>query len=212
MTKVHKIISVAIFLAILTGLYFFDRSRRQQIAIGTPTNQTIATSTNGNTIINSKGNYTVEQVPINEGRGVPQPIPDLSRPIRPPGSAVVSPEAVTLATEKIKGLQTSLKKNPADFSAWLDLGMYQKMAGDYQGTVLSWQYASKLAPSDYISLGNLGDLYAYFIKDNAQAESYYKKAIANGPTQEYLYTQLVIVYRDIFKDNTKALALMLAAA
>jgi tetratricopeptide (TPR) repeat protein len=57
-----------------------------------------------------------------------------------------------------------------------------------------------------VALGNLGNLYAYYIKDNAQAENYYKQAIAKGSTQAYLYVQLGEVYRDVFKDAAKAKA------
>jgi tetratricopeptide (TPR) repeat protein len=124
------------------------------------------------------------------------------------GGAKVSTEAIVLATEHIVSLQSRLKKDPSDFPAWLDLGMYQKMAGDYQGTVISWTYAGRLAPTDYISQGNLGNLYAYFLKDNAKAEMYYKKAIANNGVQAYLYVQLAEVYRDLFKDSAKALAIV----
>ena len=82
--------------------------------------------------------------------------------------------------------------------------MAQKAGGDYQGAIISWKYASRLAPTDFISLANIGNLYAYFLHDNAQAEIYYKQAIAKGQTQAYLYTQLAEIYRDIFQDLDKA--------
>ena len=47
-----------------------------------------------------------------------------------------------------------------------------------------------------------------FLNDKNQAETYYKQAIINGPAQAYLYTQLAEVYRDIFKDLTKAQAVV----
>ena len=114
----------------------------------------------------------------------------------------------SLITDKIRSLQARLKKDPRDFLAWLDLGIYQKMATDYEGAVISWQYASRLDPTSYIPLGNLGDLYAYFLKDKTKALEYYKKAISNGSTQSYLYVQLALVYKDVFKDMDKALAII----
>ena len=205
MTRIQKIISVAVLLLVLTGMYIFIIRNNKQIVPGVDTDQTTATTTNGKVVVNTTGGYKIEQVPMSEGQSAPQPIPDLNRPVRPPGSVTVTTEAVTLATSKILPLQVILKKNPLDFSSWIDLGIFQKMAGDYEGTSLSWQYASKIAPTDYVSLGNLGNLYAYFIKDNAKSEKYYLAAIKNGPAQEYLYTQFVEVYRDFFHDNTKAL-------
>ena len=204
MTKIQKIIAIIVAVAILSAIYIvFGQKPIKQTIVNT--NQIIATSTNSNAIINSTDDYKIEQVPINEGQGVPQPIPDLSRAVTSYGSVKISPNAIIVATGKIKELQAILQKNPADFSSWLNLGIYQKMGGDYEGATLSWQYASKLASTDYISLGNLGNIYAYFIKDNIKAEMYYKKAIQNGSTQKYLYIQFAEVYRDLFHDNLKAL-------
>ena len=215
LTKTHKIIISIIAVVILLGIYIaLDRRSRRESNNNVDTSQTVATSTDTTTNSNGQiktqgtGNYTIEQVPLSEGKGVPQPIPDLNRePVLYTG-AIISPEAKTLAVEKIKSLQTQLKTKSADLPAWLDLGMYQKQVGDYDGAILSWKYASKLAPTDYISLGNLGNLYAYFLKDNGFAEVYYKQAILKGPTQAYLYTQLAEIYRDIFKDLDKARALI----
>lgn len=212
MTKTQKLITSIVIIAILFGGYiFFDkRSKNEQNTVaGTETNSTTTTTSSGTKITTSgNGGYTIEQVPLSEGTGVPQPIPDLNRQVTPPGSATVSSEAKVLATQKIPPLQAELKKTPSSFNTWLELAMYQKMAGDYQGAVISWTYASKLAPGDFISLGNLGNLYAYFLNDKVKAEAYYKKAIVNGPTQENLYTQLAETYRDIFHDNVKAKAVV----
>lgn len=215
LTKTHKIIISIIAVVILLGIYIaFDRRSKRESSNNVDTSQTIATSTAttsnsaGQIKTQGTGGYKIEQIPISEGKGVPEPLPDLNRePVLYTG-AIISPEAKTLAVEKIKSLQTQLKNNPVNLPAWLDLGMYQKQAGDYDGAVLSWKYASKLAITDYISLGNLGNLYAYFIKDNGFAEVYYKEAISRGPTQAYLYTQLAEIYRDIFKDLDKARVLI----
>jgi hypothetical protein len=82
------------------------------------------------------------------------------------------------------------------------------MAGDYEGASISWRYVSSVSPADFISQGNLGDLYAYHIKDKNLAETYYRKAIQNGPTQVYLYTQLSDVYKNVFKDLVRANAII----
>lgn len=210
LTKTHKIIISVIAVAILLGVYiYFDRKSRSEVNNSADYTNKVSTTTSGAQInVQGNGGYKIEQVPVTEGQGVPQPVPDLNRPITPEGSAKVSPEAVVRATENIPALQAQLKKNPSDFSSWLNLGIYQKMAGDYAGAVLSWQYAGKLAPTSYIPPGNLGDLYSYFLKDNIKAEMYYKQAISKGPTQTNLYLQLAEVYQYLFKDLDKARAII----
>lgn len=203
MTKTHKIILSIIIVALLLGAYvYLDRKSDNEQA---GTNPTATTTTSGTTVVTGgNGSYTIEQVPLSEGQGAPQPIPNLNRAVTPSSGAIISPEAKTLATQKVSSLQATLKKDPVNYPAWMDLGMYQKMGGDYEGASISWGYAAKLALKDNISRGNLGNLYAYFIKDNAKAETYYKQAIAIAPTQGYLYIQLAEVYRDFFKDINKA--------
>jgi hypothetical protein len=213
-TKTQKIIISAVVIIVLLGIYIaFDRrSKVQTNNIPSNVNQTAtttATTTDSSSKTSTQGvTYKIEPVPTNGAKTVPKPIPDLDRPVTRSSMANVSENDVLVATKKIKELQTQLKNDPSNFLAWLDLAMYQKMAGDYAGAVLSWKYASKLAPTDYISLGNLGNLYAYFLKDNGQAEIYYKQAISKGPTQVYLYMQLADIYRDIFKDLDKARAII----
>lgn len=210
MTQRNKIILGVVAVVVLLGVYMlFDRKSDTGDKVNIDPNATTTTSTGTSTVVTTgSGNYTIEQVPIEEGSGVPKPIPNLDRPITVSSNAMVTPQATASATPVIKSLQAKLKKNPADFNNWIALGISQKEAGDFQGAVISWTYASKLAPSDYIALGNLGNLYAYFIKDNAMAESFYKQAIAKGPLQANLYTQLADVYINVFKDTAKAKAII----
>lgn len=210
-TKTHKIIISVLSVAILFGLYIFFTKKGDNTTPMVPNQNETATTTtgaDGQVKVGGNGNYTIEQVPVNEGRVLPQPVPNLDRAVTVYAGAIIAPEAKALAVTKVKELQTLLKKDNWNAEAWIYLGMYQKQGGDYEGAVLSWKYVGKLAPTDFISVANLGNLYAYFIKDNAQAEVYYKKAIANAPTIAYLYTQLAEVYRDVFKDLTKARAIV----
>ena len=213
-TKTHKIIGSAVVIIALFAIYiFFDRQSRNtdnlpDIYATKATTTTTTTDKNNTDLVNIEGtgNYKIEQV--GGGGGIPQPVPDLNRKVTIYAGAMISPEASNLATEKILALQAQLKKDSTDFKAWINLGIYQKMAGDYQGAIFSWQYAGRLAPTNYISLGNLGNLYAYFLKDNGQAEVYYQQAISKAPNQAYLYVQLAEIYRDIFKDLDKARAIV----
>jgi tetratricopeptide (TPR) repeat protein len=207
-TKSQKIIgSVAIIIVLLILYVVFDRrAKNAQQADNLTTVQTIATTTGGNLVTNGTGKYTVERVPLTEGDVVPQPIPNLTAKITFSSSVSLTDEQKQMVQQKISALQALLVKHPVDFNSWIDLGIYQKMAGDYNATIASWQYAGKISPTNFISFGDLGDLSAYFLKDTASAEKYYKQAIANGPTQVYLYIQLAQVQNDIEKDATKALA------
>ncbi|MEQ1500097.1 MAG: tetratricopeptide repeat protein [Parcubacteria group bacterium] len=202
MPRKQKIIISVVVAVLLVVVYtvFDGKSKVENVSPNTQIN--ISTSTNN--IIGSNNGYTIEQVPIDEGRGVPQPIPNLDRQVVLYTGAVIAPEAKKLAEENIKKLQGMLKTDPSNLPAWLDLGINQKSAGDYEGAAISFKYATKLSPTSQVAFGNLGNLYAYYLKDNGQAEVYYKQAISKTPTQAYLYIQLAEVYRDVFRDMDKA--------
>lgn len=203
LTKTHKIIISALAVVVLLGIYIvFDKKSKNEADIKPIENNQTATTTD----VNNGIGYKIE--PVNSGSEVPKPIPDLNRPVTQSSKANVPQADVSSATIKIKQLQDLLKDNPASFAAWLDLAMYQKMAGDYDGAIISWKYASRVRETDYVALANIGNLYAYYLKDNAQAEIYYKQAISRDPSQSYLYAQLFEVYRDVFKDLDKARAIL----
>ncbi len=109
--------------------------------------------------------------------------------------------------KKLSELSELISKDPKNISAWIDLGSYRKQGGDYEGARQAWNYVSQIYPMNFISFGNLGDLYGYYLKNPALAEKNFLKAIENGPTQVYLYFQTAEFYRDIMKDKAKALAI-----
>jgi tetratricopeptide (TPR) repeat protein len=216
LTKSHKIIISAVAVIILLGIYVtFDKKSRENMdnnadISGQVASSTLATTTGSSTTKNNQvtGDYKIEQVPVKVTSGVPKPIPDLTRKVVFGSDSVLTQDIKSMIEKKVSGLQSELIKKPDYLAGWIDLGIYQKMAGDYSGAVVSWKYASLLSPINFISPGNLGNLYAYFLKDNGQAELYYKEAISKGPTQVYLYMQLADVYREVFKDLDKARALV----
>ncbi len=210
-TKIHKIILSAVAVAGLLTVYIvFDRrARSAEVSIPKSEELSTTTSSGSQVITNPNGTIiTIEKITPSVGNVIPKPIPDLNRPIIQSPLAKITPADLSSAIKKVKELQSLLKTNPANFPVWMDLAMYQKLGGDYDGAIISWKYAGRLAPTDFVSLGNLGNLYAYYLKDNGQAEIYYKQAIVKGPTQVYLYVQLAEVYTDIFKDMDKALAII----
>lgn len=206
-TKRNKIIIGIVTVIILLAIYIvMDKSLRLSTNVK---DDSVATTTQNNSgvLTQGTGDYKIEQVSLTSNKPSIA-IPDLNRKLVLYSGAIVAPEAKAEAIDHIVFLQTRLKKDNKDFPAWIDLGIYQKQAGDYEGAIISWKYASAIAPSDFISLANLGNLYAYFIKDNGMAEVYYRKAINNGPNQSYLYSQLYEIYRDIFNDSSKAKAII----
>jgi hypothetical protein len=210
-TKKQKIVGGVLAVVVLLSLYIiFDMRHKTDWSINnnqaTTTSMT-ATSTAGLAVTTQgTGNYTIEQVPITEGQGVPQPIPDLKSPVVFGNDPSLTPEIKAQISQKISDLQATLSKNPKDFDSWIELGLRQKSAMDYGATVASWEYAGKLSPTNFISFGDLGDLYAYFLHDTTQSEKYYAQAIKNGPTQAYLYIQLAQIQQDIELNTSKALS------
>lgn len=208
MTKKQKILSVILVVVFLFGLYIVLDRRGKDSSSGIENNNQTATTTQGGVEITTgggNGGYTIEEVPVSNKQAVP--VTDLSRLVF--GSSVnMSVEAKNTITEKIRSIQSELKKDHSLFNNWIQLGIYQKAAGDFAGAALSWKYASAIATKDFISLGNLGNLYAYFLNDTDTAETYYKKAILNAPAQAYLYVQLAEMYRDLEKNRTKASAVV----
>ncbi|HEY4505740.1 MAG TPA: tetratricopeptide repeat protein [Candidatus Paceibacterota bacterium] len=210
-TKTHKIVFSILAVVILLAVYimFDKKSRDDDQSPSDDTSQNLASTTNTTTGVGmttqGTGSYKIEQVSATD---VPRPIPDLDRPVTPYGAVMVSTEAKVQATEMILKTQSILKKDPSYTAGWMNLGIYQKMSGDYEGAVISWIYITKLSPNSYLAYANLGNLYAYFIKNNTKAEAYYKQAISKDPTRAYLYGQLAEAYRDVFKDLDKARAIV----
>ena len=128
--------------------------------------------------------------------------PSLARQVRL--STDLSPDAQRILTSNIKKLQASLARNYDNYGDWMDLAIRYKMAGDYDGAREIWEYISYIHPSEPVSLHNLGDLYAHYLKDYPKAEDYYKQAIDAEPTQAIHYLALFDLYRYSYKQNTNA--------
>jgi hypothetical protein len=205
-TKTSKIVASVFLIVILSGIYFFLDGDSKNTEDKSANNEEVATTTSE--VSKTDGpTYTIEAIPSKKTVNIP--VPDLNRPITKFPTANVSEADFLNATKKVKEYQELLKNDPKLISVWLDMAMYQKEGGDYIGASISWKYVSDItAPNNFVSLGNLGDLYAYYIKDNAMSEMYYKKAIESAPNQVYLYSQLFDVYKDVFKDLNKARAII----
>jgi len=152
-----------------------------------------------------ESDYEISTIPLAvEETQLPTP-PVLVREINFPDS--ISQEARVIFKEKISTTIQTLTDDPYNnVSAWIDLGLYRKAIEDYEGAAEAWEYAALRAPSDSIAFYNLGDLYAFYLHNNAQAEINLLKALENGSDQVYIYFKVVEFYRDIAKDTEKARA------
>jgi len=153
---------------------------------------------------NSEGSgYTVED--LSSGVVSNIPVPDLDRMIIVDES--LSEEVVVAIKSNINTLSTKLKEDSNQFELWLDLGIYRKTAGDYEGAIAAWEYAGAIRPGNSTSFQNLGDLYGYYLHDAAKAEQNFLQAIKNGPSEVYLYFKTADFYKDVMKDIAKARAI-----
>ncbi|MFA6338484.1 MAG: hypothetical protein WCW87_00260 [Candidatus Paceibacterota bacterium] len=148
--------------------------------------------------VSEGGNFTIEQVPTEEQI----PVPDLNKSIN--FNSALDNVAKDQLTKNINTLRDNLKKDPKQPEVWMNLGSNLKMAGDYLQAASAWEYASKITLNDYVSFGNLGNLYGYYLKDNVKAEANYLQALKNGSQQVYLYFQVAEFYRDVLKNTSKA--------
>ena len=118
--------------------------------------------------------------------------PSLDRTI--PATPDLDAQARTLLVAKITTTVAALKKNPQSYPDWLDLGIERQAAGDYEGAHEAWSYAGAISPNAATPFGNLGYLYLAYLKDDAQSESNYKRALANDPKNPQWYRALNDLY------------------
>ena len=198
--KIGLIIIVLVALGV--GYYIYSDYWKNSSAPNVSVEDNSATTTitkNGITFEIPKGsNATIEEIPISPNI----PIPNLDRTIT--FSSLIPDESKSNYTAKITTLVASLKKDPSSMQNWLMLGIFRKAIGDYTGTIEAWVYAGEKWPKTPTSFGNLGDLYAYYIKDNVKAEQYFLKAIAVDPNSEFHYIQTATFYNEVVKDSAKA--------
>jgi len=193
------------------GFYFYQKlnPKTQESVAGDQSNDNNSVNI-GEVTIQGEGDMDgikIEKVEIvNDNSAVNIPTPNLDRETKVVGD--MSEDAKRIATDKIKDISSQLKKDSDNLENWLVLGIYRKMINDYEGAILAWEYASAIRPQDSTPLNNLGDLYAYYIKDEIKAEEYFLRAIKIDPSNMYLYFKITDFYRDFNKDMNKARAIL----
>ncbi len=115
-------------------------------------------------------------------------------------------DAKSILVADVTRLKQTLQTDPQDFDSWLDLALHYKIAGDYKDAEEVWKYIVQTGPQNthYIALGNLGNLYEFFLKDYPKAEEFLLQAIALKPDQISFYRDLYTLYHYGYKVGTGA--------
>ena len=194
MTQTTKniLIGIVALIVILVLGYFAWKERQTAM----PATSTTSTSTGAATIVvgtsttNASG-YTI--TPIYATSTLTLQAPNYKTPLTFSSNLNANQQAAYQSQFTV--VQTTLASNSTDYSSWLELGILREDTGDYQGAAVDWKYVTKLYPSDPTAYANLGDLYANYLKQPAQGETYYKQAIALDPTkEETFYQNLAQIY------------------
>lgn len=110
-------------------------------------------------------------------------------------------EAIEKRRSDLKVLAAVLNANPMGSGGvddWIAVGVIKKSFNDYEGARDAWEYAGVLYPANGLSFANLGNLYGFYLHDNAKAELNLKKAIANDPYQTSYYLGLADFYKNVY--------------
>ncbi len=155
--------------------------------------------------IEGTGDYTVKITPI-KTKNESVKVPNLDRKIV--FTVNISVKTQNILKQKIEDISNKLKKDSNVSVNWIALGTYRKNIGDYDGALEAWNYAIYLSPSNSVVYNNIGDLYAYFLKDNVLAEKNLLKAIDVAPKDIYSYFKMSEFYVDILKNQSAARAIV----
>lgn len=200
-SKQQFIIGVAAIAIIVFGIaawYFLDFKGTTGGA--SPNNGTTVDLSQGATTTDA---YSVEL--ISSGEAVSAPSLDRAIPATSP-NLDASVRAQLIAN--IQATIARLKVSPDSYNDWMLLGGQRQMAGDYEGAKEAWVYMTQRAPNEATPYGNLGNLYAVYLKDYARAETNYKAAISRSSNVMSYYVNLHEVYRYHLKDTTKAVEIL----
>ncbi|TSC68885.1 MAG: hypothetical protein G01um101456_441 [Parcubacteria group bacterium Gr01-1014_56] len=190
----NALVGVGIATLLVAGGYVY----LQKTSTGAPTGDTGVPTTTVNGV-SGTGGYTVEPVgttpPLLKAISITASLPEDAK--------------VTLRS-MIEEQYAILRKEPTRVDIWLQLGVNRKIGGDFEGAIEAWEYVAQVAPKEVSATahGNLGDLYMYFIKDYAKADTRFTQAVTLNPKVIDYYRALFYLYRDIYKDKSKAQAIL----
>lgn len=92
--------------------------------------------------------------------------------------AATEPQSqVDNAKKKIAVAVGMVRENYDYETPWLEIAAYRKSVGDFEGAIAAWKFLLKLRPQSYVPAHNLGDLYAFTLKDYKTGEDYLLKSV-----------------------------------
>ncbi|MBU2109622.1 hypothetical protein KKB71_01520, partial [Patescibacteria group bacterium] len=142
-----------------------------------------------------------EDTSILSSEEIEKQMPDLDKEIVVKADLPANTKSETIID--IQDIIQKLKEDYDNMQLWLQLGLLRKLLGDYDGAIEAWQFVNLIRPNNFVSFGNLGDIYSLYLSDKKKAEENYLKALENGPDQIYLYEKVYEFYRYTIKDNAK---------
>ena len=104
-------------------------------------------------------------------------------------------EAIQIHADQVDAVKKIIEENPGNVDAYINLGVLWKMADDYDGAILAWEYAKEMSPTYYSPYQNLGNLYLYDLKDNALSETNLREAVRLNPQLIDAWKSLHDLYR-----------------
>jgi len=194
MTKNKKlIIFIAIFIIIIgfAGWYIY------RDYVGHPVSNTNNPTENGSPSTSTKVGPSQDEVKLSPEE-IKKQMPDLNKAIVFKGD--ISEEQKNRAIAEIKIITASLKADYDKLEDWLNLGIWRKTIGDYEGAAEAWNFATIIRPNDPVAFHNLGDLYAQFLSNFPKAEQYYLTAIEKDTGHNpFYFIKLYEFYRYYYK-------------
>lgn len=180
-------------------LYFFSTARLREHPAALSPDLLVAATSTVHTLPPREFWDGKKKAPKTVAPATAFPIPDLNRPVT--ALIPLSQFAESDARKNIASLTEILKKNPDDFSAWVSLGVYRKVLGDYNGAEEVLTYVTRRWPTDFVAYNNLGNLYSEELRDFPKAEANFLKAADLRSSFVQSYVNLYELYRYSYKEK-----------
>lgn len=112
-------------------------------------------------------------------------------------TAELLPAMEKLAREKIANAASMIVDDYNYDTPWLELGAYRKIIGDYEGAIQAWLFLSEIRPNAFVPLHNIGDIYAFTLKNYNKGEQYLLGSLELNEGNIQGYTALASLYNNV---------------
>lgn len=134
-------------------------------------------------------------------------IPNIDREIVIPD--FYPPSAAMNMREKIALARGEIENDPSLFESWLILGNLYNDIHDWEGAIEIYEFLNETSPENSITFVNAGNLYHLHLKDFPKAETNFRQAIINNPTNQIAYSSFHELYKYSYKqDSTLAVDIL----